>query len=271
MPGPTWFDYGYFFWELISGMRTRRELEAARLRDAQVAPYLDLRQPLVVLDLANGELQPQTQILKRRGYAVVGIDLVNRPEATWTISGRFVRRLYQFARWLFALHLPIAPTPVEPVLLCANAAKLPFGAALFDLVTSTAAFEHFLDVPAVIAELYRVTRPGGVVFTSIHLFTSLSGGHNVQLMALPMNLLPDGVEPWDHLRQRRLPFHVPLNQWRVSQYLAAFANYFEIVAHYCHVREGEALLTPQLEAELGDYSRDELTCGEFVIVARRPR
>jgi hypothetical protein len=35
------------------------------------------------------------------------------------------------------------------------------------------------------------------------------------------------------------------------------------------MREGEHLLTPKIEAELSEYSRDELTCGAYVIIARK--
>jgi hypothetical protein len=81
--------------------------------------------------------------------------------------------------------------------------------------------------------------------------------------------LPDGVEAWDHLRKRRLPLDVPLNEWRQKQYLEAFARHFDIVKHYCAMREGEHLLTPDIERELSGYSREELTCGAYVIVARK--
>jgi hypothetical protein len=103
----------------------------------------------------------------------------------------------------------------------------------------------------------------------IHLFTSPSGGHNVSLTQIPLRRIPAHVEPWDHLRKRRLPFHVPLNEWRIDQYLAEFSKHFEILKHYCAMREGEGFLTPALEAELAAYSRDELTCGAYVIVARK--
>jgi hypothetical protein len=36
------------------------------------------------------------------------------------------------------------------------------------------------------------------------------------------------------------------------------------------MREGERLLTPAIQTELSDYSRDELTCGAYVILARKP-
>ncbi|HXV83332.1 MAG TPA: class I SAM-dependent methyltransferase, partial [Candidatus Binatia bacterium] len=150
-----------------------------------------------------------------------------------------------------------------------DVSHLPFRNDSFDVITSVAAFEHFLNVPAVVKELYRVIKPGGMVWVLVHLFSSPSGGHNVSLVQIPLRDLPPGVDPWDHLRKRRLPFHVPLNQWRKGQYLSEFNRRFEILKHYCAMREGEDFLTPQIENELADYSRDELTCGAYVIVGRK--
>jgi hypothetical protein len=62
---------------------------------------------------------------------------------------------------------------------------------------------------------------------------------------------------------------VPLNEWRRDQYLEEFQKSFEILKQYCAMREGEHLLTPQIENELSDFSPDELTCGAYVIVARK--
>ena len=59
-------------------------------------------------------------------------------------------------------------------------------------------------------------------------------------------------------------------EWGQGQYLAEFKKHFEILKDYCATREGEHLLTPQIESELSNYSRDELTCGAYVIVARKP-
>ncbi len=163
----------------------------------------------------------------------------------------------------------MAEVTTEQTLVCGDVAALPFPDNSFDLVTSVAAFEHFLDVPSVVTELARVVRPGGLAWVGIHLFTSPSGGHNFQLAENPLRRIPAGVDPWDHLRRRRLPFHVPLNEWRKDQYLETIAGYFEIVKHYCVTREGEELLNPGLEAELSNYSRDELTCRSYIILARK--
>jgi hypothetical protein len=132
-----------------------------------------------------------------------------------------------------------------------------------------AAFEHFAHVPGTVAELHRVLRPSGLAWVAIHLFTSPSGGHNFRLTEIPLRTIPPGVEAWDHLRKRRLPFSVPLNEWRIGQYVAAFSRHFEILKNYCAMREGEELLTPAIAAELSNYSREELTCGAYVIVARK--
>jgi len=35
------------------------------------------------------------------------------------------------------------------------------------------------------------------------------------------------------------------------------------------MREGEEFLTPEIEAELSAFSRDEITCGAYVIVAQK--
>jgi SAM-dependent methyltransferase len=257
-------DYPRYAWQMLTGNRLKGELDSAAERQREIEPYLDCRRPLRVLDLANGRLRPQYALLRAAGHRVAGIDLVNRPPRTKTdLAYVAARRIYT---WRLGLPAKASDTSM---LTCGNVAALPFPDNSFDLVTSVAAFEHFLDVPAVVAELHRVVRPGGLLWISIHLFTSPSGGHNLHFTGYPVQSVPRGVDPWDHLRARRLPFHVPLNEWRRDQYLEAFARHFEILKHYCRIREGTALLTPELEAELSAYSRDELTCKAYAIVARK--
>jgi SAM-dependent methyltransferase len=203
--------------------------------------------------------------MRAAGHRVVGIDFVNRPQHT------FKSVAYGVARRIYAKRLNLPYSTMWPEgLLAGNVSLLPFPDAQFDLAMSAAAFEHFLDVPAVVAEVQRVLRPGGMAWVSIHLFTSPSGGHNLSFTEFPLRTLPRGVEPWDHLRKRRLPFSVPLNEWRMHQYLEAFGRHFEIVKTYCALREGEQWLTPDVRAALPGYSDDELTCGALVIVARKP-
>jgi arsenite methyltransferase len=54
-------------------------------------------------------------------------------------------------------------TSVSMSFLKADAAKLPFADGVFDVAVSTQVYEYVPDVPAALAEAYRVLRPGGRV------------------------------------------------------------------------------------------------------------
>lgn len=261
---PYLSDYPRYAWQLINGERTNGELRLAQWRERDLAAHLDISAPLRILDLANGRLRPQYAILRGAGHQVYGVDIINRPALNWTDIA------YQAARWIYKWRLrPVNRIASGETLICGNVNWLPFPEQCFDLVTSIAAFEHFLDVPHVVSELYRVLRPGGIVWVSVHLFTSPSGGHNVSFTEIPLQRVPNGVDAWDHLRRRRLPFSVPLNEWRRDQYLEAFGRRFSLIEHYPAAYEGEALLTSEIAAELADYDREELICHAYVIVARK--
>jgi SAM-dependent methyltransferase len=260
---PQLADYPRYALQLMKGVRASGEQALAEQRARDLTPHLG-RGPLRVLDVANGRLRPQYTILRAGGHTVYGVDLVNRRPRSRTDHA------YRLARLLYTrtLGAPLAAAGPDG-LACADVTQLPYADGSFDLAISAAAFEHFLDVPAVVAELARVLRPGGIFWAAVHVFTAPSGGHNLSFTEVPLRRVPPGIDPWDHLRRRRLPFSVPLNEWRPHQYVEAFAQHFEVLAHYCWMREGEHLLTPEIETELSAYSRDELTCGTFVIMARR--
>ncbi len=174
-----------------------------------------------------------------------GIDLINRPAWSLEYQG------YRLARRVYSLYLPQRNRAnANKGLVCGNVSRLPFIPGNFDLVTSVAALEHFLDIPGVISEIHRVLRPGGVAWITVHPFTCPSGAHNIRLMEIPLKNIPEGIDAWDHLRQRRVKISVPLNEWRIADYLKAFAPHFEILKHYCAMREGEHRSTPEIEAEL---------------------
>ncbi len=258
-------DYTTGILQLLNGQRLIGEQKLAEHCHQDLTGIISVTPSTRILDLANGRLRPQYIILRAQGYRVFGVDLVNNPSSDAFGIG------YRLARWLYGVRLTERQSNIKAdTLTCTDVSHLPFVSGIFGLVTSIAAFEHFLDVPAVVAETARVLRPGGVAYIRIHPFTAASGGHNVKLMEIPLRSLPKGVEPWDHLRKRRLPFHVPLNEWRIHQYLEAFARRFEIVKHYCAMREGNNLLNQEILADLPGYTADELTCGSYVIVARKP-
>jgi SAM-dependent methyltransferase len=256
-----YFDYG---WQLLNGFRANGEKLIAADRDKDIGVYNEGKKVLRVLDLANGSLRPQYSLLQAAGHITYGLDIVNRPQ--WSIFNF----AYGVARLVYRWKLGVGFRDARRTLVCGDVTCLPFLERSFDLVTSVAAFEHFLRVPDVLSEIFRVLTPGGLVYARIHPFTCPSGGHNVRITEIPLRRLPKGVDPWDHLRERRLAIDVPLNEWRPEQYRRAFAEHFQILKCYCAMREGEHFLTPEVTAQLSKYSTDELTCGAYVIVGRKP-
>jgi hypothetical protein len=246
-------DYARYAGQMFGGFRVRHEKEIFNTRESDIKGLFN-SQKLKVLDLANGWLRPQFSLMSNAGHDVTGVDFVNAPQG---VKGL----LHAFCRKLFRLQAGIGKIENENQKLLV--------ARVEDLPSSVAAFEHFLEMPRVISELKRVCKPGGIVWTRIHLFTGLSGGHNVSLTQIPITKLPCGVDAWDHLRKRKIPFHVPLNEWRINQYLKEFEKHFTILKHYCDMKEGEEFLTNEIQKELSDYSKEELTCRSYVIVAKK--
>jgi len=63
-----------------------------------------------------------------------------------------------------------------------DGAQLPFTSNAFDAVITLDTIEHIENDRAVIAEIFRVLRPGGVVVTSVPAYRWLWGPHDVALM-----------------------------------------------------------------------------------------
>jgi SAM-dependent methyltransferase len=254
-------DYIRFGLQLGTGWRTRHESWIANLRYADLLHNLNGKRSVAVLDLPTNNYATVHDPTRAR-LSRLGIDIVNQPRQGWQ------PRAYKFARRLYACRIKNGSN-TDDTLICGDVSSLPFRDQAFDMIISVAAFEHFREVPKVLKEVHRIARPGALVWVLVHLFPSLFDGHNVSLSQVPLRHIPRGIDPWDHLRKRRLPSHVPLNEWRMDQYLAEFQRNFEILNHYCAMREGEHLLTSQIESELSSYTRDELTYGAYVIVARK--
>jgi len=150
---------------------------------------------------------------------------------------------------------------------------LPWPDESLDLVISNAVFEHVADCPAVVADLARVTRPGGISYHLWHNYYSYTGGHQ------PPSLCAQA--PWGHLRG--IHHKRGLNRLRPQEIERTFSARFEILdlfavdAHH-HKRgvdaayqpDHAAALTPEIARELADYDRDLLLTRAYLIVARKP-
>jgi SAM-dependent methyltransferase len=242
-----------------------------------------------ILEIGCGQRASQTILFQAEGAPAIGID---REVPTYHMSvKRFFRIIkingleralkslcrhfffdYPFFRQLArqtGKNLP--PDKVNVCLM--NAAQLSFPDDAFDFIFSSLVFEHIDDVPAAVAEVNRVLRPEGTAWINIHLFPSLSGGHHKDWTD-PRKWPSPKVPPWDHLREKRYPADNSLNKLRLGDYRRIFAASLE-VREESLVKEGEHILTPELETELAQrgYPKDDLLVREaaFRCRKRRPR
>lgn len=102
-----------------------------------------------------------------------------------------------------------------------DAGNMSFADESFDVVVSHNVFEHLPDPVAVMREIRRVLRPGGVVHVHTHLYTSDSGAHDPRLYAGNRDMFPY----WAHLRPETRHLVAPncyVNKLRMKDYVAGF-------------------------------------------------
>jgi SAM-dependent methyltransferase len=258
---------------------TRERIETALGRPAQ---------GLRMLDIGCGQRLPATLLFSRAGNSVTGIDTelvvpgpgvgafirICRSDGLERAAKTLFRQLFfdptyyaQMAS-LFGQRLSRRGLDVRQLSVTET---LPFPDRSFDVIISNAVFEHIADVPAAIAEVTRLLKPGGICHIAIHLFPSLSGGHHMR-WAFPDSDPPDDIPPWDHLREKQHPSHVYLNELTDADYRRAFeeAESLEVVEWLTTRTEGEEFLSEEIEQELAPrYTRNDLLTREVIVIARR--
>ncbi len=236
-----------------------------------------------VLDLGCGQRFPAALLFRTFGARVTGIDAdVVDPRFSATAWRRMIRengferfvkslaRHVMYDREYYRELTRLAGRPLEfdgLDLRLMDARAMTFPDAHFDLVHSNAVFEHLVDVPRVLDEVARVLKPSGIAVIGVHLFASLSGGHNLE-WAFPDEFPSERVPPWDHLRESRFGSHAFLNRWRARDFIAAFEKRFSIL-ECAATGEGERHLTAELQGELSAWPREELLKREIRVVLRR--
>jgi SAM-dependent methyltransferase len=131
----------------------------------------------------------------------------------------------------------------------------------FDMVLSWSVFEHLPDPKAALINSIKALRTGGILFISLHLYTSINGHHDIRAFTGEEDNLP----PWGHLRAQTAQQFKPsayLNKWRLSQWrdlLNEVAPGFTEILETGDVPEKFGpKLNNMLRQELKAYTQEEL-------------
>jgi len=224
-----------------------------------------------ILDLACSVLAQQSLLLSSAGYKIVAVDL-DIPPAYLPVSGAkqwFKRRnhvkawkeatsaYYQALEQQHGASLKWNSTKIK----LADLTQLDESDAAFEAVVCLNHLHHAPDVKNLLAEAARVLKSGGLFVGNIRPFAGFGGAFQIN---------PDA--PWNHLRHNHFSATapLPLNKWREAQFKETIERYFAVNQWQPEIDPRTVrLLTPQIRAELAEYSKQELTCKQILVVARK--
>lgn len=244
---------------------------------------------LRVLDLGCGANAPITLMLHAAGCSVTGVDafighrwgLGMRPsryvaflreagplKTLRKAAGELVYDRVYYQTLSTAVGLSLTERNLDLRLMDVQNPSLP--TATFDVVHSNATWEHVPDVRAANRTIAQALKPDGIAYIEIHLFPSLSGGHDLPWITPGRTILGD-VKPWQHLRNPNWQAPVFLNRLRERDYRLAFQDVseLEIVEWKTEFTEGADYLTDEVRADLPDYTDEELTKRSIIVVVRK--
>ena len=162
------------WWQTGSKLHMLARMNPARF--AYFDPIVRHWQGLRVLDLGCGG-GLTTACLAQRGATVVGMDL---SRASLHVASCHTR----------------GHSHPESVFACGRAESLPFADASFDIVWCTDVLEHLSDLPAAIAQIARVLKPGGLFLYDTINRTWLSRPLVIWFWEYLAGLAPRGTHDW---------------------------------------------------------------------------
>lgn len=143
----------------------------------------------------------------------------------------------------------------------------------FDFMYSEDVFEHIPagSLPAVVDLMHGRLASDGICIIAPLIYTGISGGHHLEWYPEKVEQdLPRKTSPWEHLRGDRYPADSYLNKLSYADYRELFASRFEILEEVTvWPRLGEKYLTPDIQAELSEYDREELFSNKVRFVLKR--
>jgi SAM-dependent methyltransferase len=153
-----------------------------------------------------------------------------------------------------------------------DATRLEFPDNSIDLVYSFQVFEHLPDPEAVWRECVRVVKPGGCIFTLLHLYTSDSGCHDLRIIRGDHSQ----TGYWPHLREsarHTVQNSAYLNELTLAQWYDLVHRVFPgaDVEFERDDRYRDELARLRSQGELRDYSDDELLNRNMIVTWMKPR
>ncbi len=245
----------------VAGMRI---LEIGPGQGMERARYFGLHNEVIGLDL---DVIPT-------GFDVAGYARMIRKNGFGRFAKTLGRKLIvggvNSAAWAKAVGSRNMPVP--PVIygdICQEAPEI----SGFDVVMSWSVFEHLPDPRAALEHVIESLRPGGILYLSLHLYTSNNGHHDIRAFTGAADTLP----LWPHLRpslQNQIDPSSYLNQWRLNQWRSLFAEiapgHEEFLEQYDHPAKYGPSLEKLLKTELNDYTEEELLTVDVIYLWKKP-
>ena len=152
--------------------------------------------------------------------------------------------------------------------------SMTFDDSTFDFVYSRSVLHHVETPAAAISELGRVTKPGGIIYVSLHSYTSYNGSLDPRVISGDA----DDKWHWAHLRptlKEQFKANVMLNKMRVSEWENIFrhswvdCNFKTVQSNLPELREVAKRYISS--GELQGYSLDELLCHSIEVSWQKPK
>ena len=251
------------------------------LRELDVATF----DALDILEIGCGDRAQMSLLFASEGARVAGLDtlpvaLGARRPRMWIAIARsegLVRAIrvvirdtfHTFRYWRRLERRQRRGLPFSSVrLVQGDAARLPFDDGSFDVVVSSAVWEHLPDVDRATREVNRVLRDDGIAVIQIALFPALQGGHHAEWHSFAVGQTR-AIRPWDHLYADRRPLPTYLNEWRESQYREVLERNLNVMEWEDSDLRGVEFLTDRIAADLPAFSRRDLLLSAVTAWARR--
>ena len=158
---------------------------------------------------------------------------------------------------------------IEPDrLLTHDACKLTLPEKSLDLIISEDVFEHLPreSIDELVKRMALWLKPDGLALIRPNIFTGIRGGHLAEWFTVEEGKQRRS-EPWEHLRKRRFPSRVYLNELTRADFRGKFVTSFKILEERVKIPDlGKTYLKGAAALDLKDFPEEELFSNQVLFV-----